>query len=185
MAASPQRVERPDHAGRTDVESLQRQRLLPPVPFVGGPERIGIERRVGVGDDRGDRVLDARRVPRLVSQPLKLSWLVQYGREANAKQPPRLLRRPSVVAVSSRRCRCRPLPRRAARLRRAPAGAGRLPPLPRGVAVRSCVPTPSVADAGSAAVCPLVREQKSRGIVMVAASPRTIRVSLDGIARTE
>src|SRR3954452_22571568 len=98
MAASPQRVERPDHAGRTNVEAFQRQRLLPPVPFVRGPERIGIEYRVSVGDDRGDRVLDARRVPRLFSQPLELSWVVQHGATrlnvtaapaATAASPPR------------------------------------------------------------------------------------------------
>jgi hypothetical protein len=94
VAASPQRVERPDHAGRTNVEALQRQRLLPPVPFVRGPERIEIKRRVGVGDDRGDRVLDAHRIPRLVGQPLKLSWVVQHGREANAGGAPWLPRSP-------------------------------------------------------------------------------------------
>src|SRR5918912_168900 len=79
VAASPQRVERPDHAGRTNVEVLQRQRFLPPFPFVRGPEPLRIERRVGVGDDRRDRVLNARRGPRLVSQPLKLSWVVQHA----------------------------------------------------------------------------------------------------------
>ena len=79
VAASPQRVERPDHAGRTDVEVLQRQRLLPPVPFVRGPERVGIERRVSVGDDRGDRVHDARGIPRLVGQRFELRWFVEHG----------------------------------------------------------------------------------------------------------
>ena len=72
MTASPQRIERPDHTGRTDVEVLHRQRCLPPVPFVGGPERIEIERRVGVADDRGDRVSDACRIPPLVGQRLEL-----------------------------------------------------------------------------------------------------------------
>jgi hypothetical protein len=78
MAASPQRVERPDHAGPAEVEVLERQRLLPPVPFVRGPERVGVERRVSVGDDRRDRVLDARRIPGLVDQRLELGWVVQH-----------------------------------------------------------------------------------------------------------
>jgi hypothetical protein len=75
----PQRVERPDHTGRTDMEVLHRQRLLPPIPVVRGPECLEIERRVGVGDDRGDRVLDARRIPRLVGERLKLRWFVEHG----------------------------------------------------------------------------------------------------------
>jgi hypothetical protein len=79
MTASPQRVERPDHARRTDVERLQRQRLLPPLPFVGGPEPVGVERRVGVGDDRRDRVGDARGLPRLAGQWIELRRLVEHG----------------------------------------------------------------------------------------------------------
>jgi len=44
---------------------------------VGGPERVGIERRVGVGDDYRDRVRDARRIPRLVGQGLELRRFVE------------------------------------------------------------------------------------------------------------
>ena len=39
--AAPQVVERPDHAGRADVEVLQRQRSVLAVPLVRGPERVG------------------------------------------------------------------------------------------------------------------------------------------------
>jgi hypothetical protein len=78
VAAAPQRVERPDHAGRTDIEALQRQRLLPPVPVVRRPQRVGIECRVGVGDDRGDRVLGARWNPQLVGQRLELRRFVEH-----------------------------------------------------------------------------------------------------------
>jgi hypothetical protein len=46
---------------------------------VGGPEGVGIERRVSVRDDRRDRILDGRRIPRLVDQRLELRWLVQHG----------------------------------------------------------------------------------------------------------
>jgi len=45
---------------------------------VRGPERIGIERRVGVGHYRRDRVRDARRVPQLVGQRLELRWFVEH-----------------------------------------------------------------------------------------------------------
>jgi len=76
-AASPERVERPDHAGRPDVEVLQRERLLPPIPFVRGPERIGVERGGGIRDDRGDGVFDPRRIPRLVDQRLELRGFVE------------------------------------------------------------------------------------------------------------
>ena len=79
MAAPPKRVERPDHAGRTDVEILHRHRLLPPVPFVGGPELLGVERSVSVRDDRGDRALDARGIPRLFDQRLELRRLVEHA----------------------------------------------------------------------------------------------------------
>ena len=79
VAASPQRVERPDHAGCTDVEVLHRQRLLPPVPFVRGPERLPIERRVGVGDDRRDCVHNALGIPQLVGQRFELGWFVEHG----------------------------------------------------------------------------------------------------------
>jgi hypothetical protein len=41
------------------------------------PERLGIERGVGVGDDRGDRILDTRRNPRLVDERLELRWFVE------------------------------------------------------------------------------------------------------------
>jgi hypothetical protein len=78
VASSPQRVQRPDHAGGARVEALQRQRLLPSVPLVSRPERIAIERRVGVGDDVGDRTLDALRNPRLVDQTLELRPLVEH-----------------------------------------------------------------------------------------------------------
>jgi hypothetical protein len=78
VAAPPQRIERPDHAGRTDIEVLHRQRRLPPVPFVCRPERSEVERRVGVGDDRGDRILDARRIPRLVAQRLELRRFIEH-----------------------------------------------------------------------------------------------------------
>jgi hypothetical protein len=86
MAASPQRVERPDHAGRTDMESLQRQQLLPPVPFVRRPERSGIELRVAVGDDRRDRIFDACRIPRLVGERLELRWFVEHGASLRERQ---------------------------------------------------------------------------------------------------
>jgi hypothetical protein len=36
------------------------------------PERVGIEGRVSVCDDRDDRALDARRIPRLVAERLEL-----------------------------------------------------------------------------------------------------------------
>jgi hypothetical protein len=39
---------------------------------VRGPEGVGIERGGGVGDDRGNRILDARRNPRLVDQIVSL-----------------------------------------------------------------------------------------------------------------
>jgi hypothetical protein len=87
MAPSPQRVERPDHPGCTDVESLQRQRLLPPLPFVGRPERVGIERCVGVGDDRRDRILDVCRIPGLVGQRLELRWFVEHGASLREGHP--------------------------------------------------------------------------------------------------
>jgi hypothetical protein len=45
---------------------------------VCGPERRRIERSVGVGDDRGDRVLDARRNPRLVDQSIEPRRLVEH-----------------------------------------------------------------------------------------------------------
>jgi hypothetical protein len=79
-AAPPQRVQRPDHAGPTGVEALQRQRLVLSVPFVRGPERLRVERRVGVRDDRGDRILDPRRHPRLVDQSVELRRLVEHRR---------------------------------------------------------------------------------------------------------
>jgi len=41
------------------------------------PERLPIERRVGLGDDLGDRVVDACRNPRLVDQRLELRRLVE------------------------------------------------------------------------------------------------------------
>jgi hypothetical protein len=78
VAAPSQRVERPDHAGSTHVEVFQRQRLFPPVPFVRGPELVEIKRRVGVGDNRGDHVLDAGRNPRRVDQRLELRRLVEH-----------------------------------------------------------------------------------------------------------
>jgi hypothetical protein len=71
MAALPKFIECPDHAGRTDVQAGQRQRLLPRIPIVCQPERLRIERRVGVGNDRSDRLLDARRNPRLVGQSIE------------------------------------------------------------------------------------------------------------------
>ena len=94
MAASPKPVERPDHAGCPNVEVLQRQRLLPPVPFVGGPERIGIERRVNVGNDRGDRVHNARGIPRLVGQRFELRWFVEHRvslRDGQSGSPKRIV----------------------------------------------------------------------------------------------
>jgi hypothetical protein len=44
-----------------------------------------MERCVGVGDDRGDRVLDAGRIPRLVDQRLELRRFVKQGASLPAK----------------------------------------------------------------------------------------------------
>ncbi|HEY0415727.1 MAG TPA: hypothetical protein VGC78_05020 [Gaiellaceae bacterium] len=85
MAAPPQGVERPDDARSADEQVLERRLLLPAVPLLRRPERLGIERGVRVGDDRGDRVVDARRGPRLVDQRLELRLLVERSRR---DQPP-------------------------------------------------------------------------------------------------
>ena len=57
-------------------------RRLPAVPLVRGPERVAVERGVGVRDDRGDAVAGPRLVPRLVGQRLEGSRVVQHGSAA-------------------------------------------------------------------------------------------------------
>ncbi len=82
MTTAPERVERPDQPGRAGVKDLQRVSHGRDVrlPLVGGPEQIRVERRVGIGDDRSDRILDTPRIPRLVGQRLELLWLVERSR---------------------------------------------------------------------------------------------------------
>ena len=86
-----QHVERPDHAGRADVEVLHRRRRLPAVPLVGRPERVGVVRRVDVGDDRADRVADARFVPRRVGQRLERLRPVEHERHSKLLSMPDVL----------------------------------------------------------------------------------------------
>ena len=68
--ATSKSAERPDHARRSDVEVFQRMRSLPSVPFLDGPEPVGIEVGVGVHDDPTDRVACPLVVPGLVGQRL-------------------------------------------------------------------------------------------------------------------
>jgi hypothetical protein len=91
VAAASERVERPDHGGGADIEVLERQVRPPAVPLVRGPERRCIERRIGVRDDRGDRVSDTSRVPRLVGQSLELRRQPRTPGIASFDEP---LRRP-------------------------------------------------------------------------------------------
>ena len=79
VAAPLQDVERPDDAGRADVEILQRQRRLPAVPLVRRPQLVAAVRGVGVRDDLADRCADAPLVPRLVRQRLECLRPVEHG----------------------------------------------------------------------------------------------------------
>ena len=78
-APFPQRVERPDHARSTDVQVLERQRRIASVPLMRWPERIVDERRIGVPDDRSDRIFDTRRNPRPFDQRLELRRLIEHS----------------------------------------------------------------------------------------------------------
>jgi len=77
MPAALQFVQRPDHAGSTDVEVLQRQRCPPAVPLLSRPEPVVIECGGGIRGDRGDRIADSRRIPGLVDQGLELIRFVE------------------------------------------------------------------------------------------------------------
>jgi hypothetical protein len=68
--AAPEDVERPDHAGGTNVQVLQRRRRLPAVPFVRRPELLWFERGIRVDNDASDRVAHAALAPRFVGQRL-------------------------------------------------------------------------------------------------------------------
>jgi hypothetical protein len=74
VPAAAKCVERPHHAGRATVEDFERvlHAVEVRIPVVDGPERGRIERRLGIGNDRRNRILDARRNPRLVDQGLEL-----------------------------------------------------------------------------------------------------------------
>src|SRR5438094_33155 len=78
VTASLERVERPDHSARTDVEVLQRRRRAPHVPLVRGPEPIRIVGLVGVSDDRPDPRANALLVPRLVGGRLERLGLEEH-----------------------------------------------------------------------------------------------------------
>src|SRR6059058_1539180 len=78
VTASLERVERPDHSARTDVEVLQRRRRAPHVPLVGGPELVRVVGFLGLCDDPLDRVADAELVPGLVSERLECLWSVEH-----------------------------------------------------------------------------------------------------------
>ena len=54
-------------------------RRLPAVPLVGRPERVGVERRVDVGDDPADRRAHALLVPRRLRQRLERLRPVEHG----------------------------------------------------------------------------------------------------------
>ncbi len=58
MAAVPECVERPDHAGRTEVQrrdATERRLVGLLVEGVGRPELVGVECLLRLRDDRGDR----------------------------------------------------------------------------------------------------------------------------------
>jgi hypothetical protein len=77
-ATTPQRVERPDHAGGAHIERLQRLRRPPAVPLVGRPQRRRIVSGVDIVDDRPDRVAHATLVPGLVGERLERVRPIQH-----------------------------------------------------------------------------------------------------------
>src|SRR2546426_7882216 len=80
MAASPESLERPAHAGRTGMENLRWLPVVVLVPLVyEGPEPVKTERRIDVGDDRRNRAFDVRSNPWLVNQAVELVRLVKHG----------------------------------------------------------------------------------------------------------
>ena len=85
----PQLVERPEHAGRADVEALHRERSVPAVPIVRRPETVRVEGRVRVGDDRPDRLAHARLVPRRVGDRLEGLRPVEHAQTLETGAGPR------------------------------------------------------------------------------------------------
>src|SRR5438034_9156604 len=80
MAASPQCLECPAHAGRTGIENLRWLPVAVLVPLVyDGPEPVETKRRIDVGDDRRNRAFDVRSNPWLVNQTVELVRLVKHG----------------------------------------------------------------------------------------------------------
>src|SRR5436305_4211762 len=80
MAASPECLECPAHAGRTGIENLRWLPVAVLVPLVyDGPEPVETERRIDVGDDRRNRAFDVRSNPWLVNQTVELVRLVKHG----------------------------------------------------------------------------------------------------------
>ena len=78
VAAAAQRVERERHACRAGVEILDRRLGVGEVSLVRRPEVVGIERGLGVRDDRADRFTNALGVPRVLGQRLEVFGAVEH-----------------------------------------------------------------------------------------------------------
>ena len=72
-------VERPDDPARAEVQGSDRlERALLLVARVGGPQRVRVERRLGVRRDGGDRGAGPRGVPRAIGEALVGGGIEQH-----------------------------------------------------------------------------------------------------------